>query len=217
MHLNSLGRRIQVLRESNLMTRSELAQDLGVTRKDLVEWEEGRAVPTAEQLVDLARKFSVDPRSLVEDPAEAMETQARIESEQKPVTGKKLVLAVLGLILGLVLLAGGVLVLYSMGAAGGQQESAAKSEEVAPLPECLALAEVELAAWDLDGDGVAEQVNPEGKDILLIRDGKAYALAEPLPKEQKMTAQDGVFIVKNAVGESRIYSRLRDGAIWPAG
>lgn len=217
MHLNSLGRRIQVLRESNLVTRSELAQDLGVTRKDLVDWEEGRAVPSAEQLVDLARKFGVDPRSLVEDPEEVMEVQARIEAEQKPVTGKKLVLAFLCLILGIVILAGGVLVLYSMGAAGGQQESAAKSEEVAPLPECLALAEVELAAWDVDGDGVAEQVNPGGKDILLIWDGKAYALAEPLPKGQKMTAQDGVFIVKNAEGESRIYSRLRDGAIWPAG
>ena len=217
MHLNSLGRRIQVLRESNLVTRSELAQDLGVTRKDLVDWEEGRAVPTAEQLVDLARKFGVDPRSLVEDPEEVMEVQARIEAEQKPVTGKKLVLAFLCLILGIVILAGSVLVLYSMGDGGAQQESAAKSEETVPLPESLALAEVELTLWDLDGDGVAEQVNPGGKDILLIRDGKAYALAEPLPKGQKMTAQDGVFIVKNAEGESRIYSRLRDGAIWPAG
>ena len=217
MHLNSLGRRIQVLRESNLMTRSELAQDLGVTRKDLVDWEEGRAVPSAEHLVTLARKFGVDPRSLVEDPEEVMEVQARIEAEQKPAEGKKLVLAVICLILGIVILAGSVLVLYSMGDGGAQQESEAKSEETLPLPECLALAEVELAAWDVDGDGVAEQVNPEGKEILLIRDGKAYALVEPLPKGQKMTAQDGVFIVKNAQGESRIYSRLRDDAIWPAG
>ena len=217
MQLNSLGRRIQVMRESNLMTKSELAQDMGVTRKDLVDWEEGRAVPTAEQLVALARKFGVDPRSLVEDPAEAMETQERIETEQQPVSGKKLVLAVLGLILGLVILAGGVLVLYSMGAAGDLQESAAKAEEVVPLPEYLALEEVALAAWDLDGDGEAEQVNPEGEDILLIREGKAYALAEPLAKGQKLTAQDGVFIVKNAEGESRIYSRLRNDGIWPAG
>ena len=217
MQLNSLGRRIQVMRESNLMTKSELAQDMGVTRKDLVDWEEGRAVPTAEQLVALARKFGVDPRSLVEDPAEAMETQERIETEQQPVSAKKLVLAVLGLILGLVILAGGVLVLYSMGAAGDLQESAAKAEEAVPLPEYLALEEVVLAAWDLDGDGEAEQVNPEGEDILLIRDGKAYALAEPLAKGQKLTAQDGVFIVKNAEGESRIYSRLRNDGIWPAG
>ena len=70
---------------------------------------------------------------------------------------------------------------------------------------------------DLDGDGKAEEVNPEGEDILLIRDGKAYALAEPLAKGQKLTAQDGVFIVKNAEGESRIYSRLRNDGIWPAG
>lgn len=217
MQLNSLGRRIQLLRESNMMTKTDLAQVLGVTRKELVDWEEGRSAPKAEQIVELARYFSVDPRSLVEDPAEAMETQARIEAEQKAVSGKKLVLAVLGLILGLVILAGGVLVLYSMGAAGELQESAAKSEEVVPLPECLALEEVALSTWDLDGDGKAEQVNPEGEDILLIRDGKAYALAEPLAKGQKLTAQDGVFIVKNAEGESRIYSRLRDDAIWPAG
>ena len=70
---------------------------------------------------------------------------------------------------------------------------------------------------DLDGDGVAEQVNPEGRSILLIQDGVAYALAEPLAGGQTLTAQDGVFIVKNAQGESRIYSRLRDGGIWPAG
>ena len=217
MQLNSLGRRIQMLRESNMMTKTDLAQVLGVTRKELVDWEEGRSVPKAEQLVELARYFSVDPRSLVEDPAEAMETQERIETEQQPVSGKKLVLAVLGLILGLVILAGGVLVLYSMGAAGDLQESAAKAEEVVPLPEYLALEEVALAAWDLDGDGEAEQVNPEGEDILLVRDGKAYALAEPLAKGQKLTAQDGVFIVKNAEGESRIYSRLRNDGIWPAG
>lgn len=217
MQLNSLGRRIQMLRESNMMTKTDLAQVLGVTRKELVDWEEGRSVPKAEQIVELARYFSVDPRSLVEDPTEAMETQARIEAEQKAVSGKKLVLAVLGLILGLVILAGGVLVLYSMGAAGDLQQSAAKAEEVVPLPECLALEEVALAAWDLDGDGKAEQVNPEGEDILLIRDGKAYALAEPLAKGQKLTAQDGVFIVKNAEGESRIYSRLRNDGIWPAG
>ena len=217
MQLNSLGRRIQMLRESNMMTKTDLAQVLGVTRKELVEWEEGRAVPKAKQIVELARYFSVDPRSLVEDPAEAAQTQARIEAEQKTVSGKKLVLAVFGLIVGLVILAGSVLVLYSMGAAGDLQESAAKSEEAAPLPEYLALEEVELAAWDLDGDGEAEQVNPAGEDILLIRDGKAYALAEPLAKGQKLTAQDGVFIVKNAAGESRIYSRLRDEGIWPAG
>ena len=217
MQLNSLGRRIQMLRESNMMTKTDLAQVLGVTRKELVDWEEGRSVPKAEQIVELARYFSVDPRSLVEDPTEAMETQARIEAEQKAVSGKKLVLAVLGLILGLVILAGGVLVLYSMGAAGDLQQSAAKAEEVVPLPECLALEEVALAAWDLDGDGKAEEVNPEGEDILLIRDGKAYALAEPLAKGQKLTAQDGVFIVKNAEGESRVYSRLRNDGIWPAG
>ena len=150
MQLNSLGRRIQMLRESNMMTKTDLAQVLGVTRKELVDWEEGRAVPKAEQIVELARYFSVDPRSLVEDPAEAAQTQARIEAEQKTVSGKKLVLAVFGLIVGLVILAGSVLVLYSMGAAGDLQESAAKSEEAAPLPEYLALEEVELVGLCTD-------------------------------------------------------------------
>ena len=48
---NALGRRIQVLRESNMMTRADLAQHMGVTRKEIVDWEEGRALPTAEQVV----------------------------------------------------------------------------------------------------------------------------------------------------------------------
>lgn len=217
MQMNSLGRRIQVLRESNMMTKTDLAQILGVTRKELTDWEEGRAVPTAEQIVELARHFSVDPRSMVEEPGEINAQQENAEAEQKPVSGKKLAGAVFCLLLGIALLAAGVILVYGMGSGGQQQESAAQSEEIVPLPEYLALAEVELAAWDLDGDGTAEQVNPEGKDILLIRDGTAYALAEPLPKGQELTAQDGVFIVKNTQGESRIYSRLRDGAIYPAG
>ena len=55
MELNSLGRRIQVLRESNMMTRGDLAQEMGITRKELVDWEEGRKAPTAEQIVELGR------------------------------------------------------------------------------------------------------------------------------------------------------------------
>ena len=67
-HQNKLGRSIQVLRESHMMTRGDLALILGITRKELVEWEEGRALPKAEQIVELAGYFSVDPRSLVDEP-----------------------------------------------------------------------------------------------------------------------------------------------------
>ena len=47
---NSLGRRIQMLRESNMMTREDFAQRIGVLRKTVVDWEEGKAIPTAQQI-----------------------------------------------------------------------------------------------------------------------------------------------------------------------
>ena len=75
--LNALGRRIQMLRESNMMTRADLAQYIGVTRKDIVEWEEGRVIPTAEQVMEIARQFGADPRSLL-DVEEAGQTSAAV-------------------------------------------------------------------------------------------------------------------------------------------
>ena len=217
MELNSLGRRIQVLRESNMMTKTDLAQILGVTRKELTDWEEGRAVPTAEQIVELSRYFSVDPRSMVEEPGEAAAAREAAEAERKAVSGKKLIVAVFCLLLGIALLVAGVVLVYGMGAGMDAQEPApAQSEEIVPLPECLALREVETALWDLDGDGEKELVTLE-EDVLFVQGDTAYGLAESLPKGQTLTAQDGVFIVKNDQGESRIYSRLRDGALWPAG
>ena len=212
---NKLGRSIQVLRESHMMTRGDLSQILGITRKELVEWEEGRALPKAEQIVELAGYFSVDPRSLVDEPG----TEGPEEMERPAGKGgKKLAAGVIVLVLGVFALLLGVGLLQGLSADMGEAPASSSGvEEPLPLPECLTLAKVELAAWDLDGDGEAELVNPEGKEILLLRDGKAYALAEPLGKGQTLTVQDGVFIVKNNEGESRIYSRLRDGAIYPAG
>lgn len=211
---NKLGRSIQVLRESHMMTRGDLAQILGITRKELVDWEEGRALPKAEQIVELAGYFSVDPRSLVDEPG-----QEEPEVSERPAgkSGKKLAAGLIGLALGVFALLLGVGLLQGLSADMGGAPASSGVEEPIPLPDHLALAEVELAAWDLDGDGETELVNPEGKDILLIQDGKAYTLSEPLGKGQSLTAQDGVFIVKNNEGESRIYSRLRDGAIYPAG
>lgn len=214
-HQNKLGRSIQVLRESHMMTRGDLAQILGITRKELVEWEEGRALPKAEQIVELAGYFSVDPRSLVDEPG----TEGPEEMERPAGKGgKKLAAGVIVLVLGVVVLLLGVGLLQGLSTDMGEAPASSSGvEESLPLPECLTLAEVELTACDLDGDSEAELVNPDGKDILLIQDGKAYALAEPLGKGQTLTAQDGVFIVKNEKGESRIYSRLRNGAIYPAG
>ena len=214
---NQLGRSIQLLRESNMMTREDFAQRIGVLRKTVVDWEEGRVIPSAEQLLAIAEFGGVDPRSMVEDPAQMAE--AASQPAPPAASGRKLTVGVVVLVVGVFLLLGGVSLMRGLSARMDTSAAPASSEaeETAPLPDHLALAEAELAAWDLDGDGTMELVNPEGLDILLIRDGKAYTLSEPLAKGQSLTAQDGVFIVKNEQGESRIYSRLRDGAIYPAG
>lgn len=217
--LNALGRRIQILRESNMMTRADLAQNVGVTRRDIVDWEEGRAFPTAQQVVEIARQFDADPRSLLDAEETLRETPAESAAPAVPNTKKKLTVSLVCLVLGICAALSANFLMQGL-AAGADVPAASTSaqvEELIPLPECLTLAVVETAQWDLDGDGAAELVNSGGADILFVQDGTAYALAEPLSKGQTLTAQDGVFIVKNDRGESRIYSRLRDGAIYPAG
>lgn len=217
--LNALGRRIQILRESNMMTRADLAQNVGVTRRDIVDWEEGRALPTAQQVVEIARQFDADPRSLLDAEETLRETPAESAAPAVPNTKKKLTVALVCLVLGICAALSANFLMQGL-AAGADVPAASTSaqvEELIPLPECLTLAVVETARWDLDGDGAAELVNSGGAEILFVQDGTAYALGEPLSKGQTLTAQDGVFIVKNDRGESRIYSRLRDGAIYPAG
>lgn len=218
--LNALGRRIQVLRESNMMTRADLAQNIGVTRRDIVDWEEGRAIPTAQQVVDIAKLFSADPRSLL-DVEELSQTGKTPEAQPpaKSKTEKRLLAGVVCLVLGVCAAIGAS---YLMQALSTGEESvsvsaSAQVEQAAPLPDSLPLTAVATARWDLDGDGTPELVNTAGTDILFVQDGTAYTLAEPLDGGQTLTAQDGVFIVKNEQGESRIYSRLRDGALYPAG
>ena len=217
--LNALGRRIQILRESNMMTRADLAQNVGVTRRDIVDWEEGRALPTAQQVMEIARQFDADPRSLLDAEETLRETPAESAAPAVPNTKKKLTVSLVCLVLGICAALSANFLMQGL-AAGADVPAASTSaqvEELIPLPECLALTAVETAQWDLDGDGAAELVNSGGAEILFVQDGTAYALAEPLSKGQTLTAQDGVFIVKNDRGESRIYSRLRDGAIYPAG
>ena len=222
MELNSLGRRIQVLRESNMMTKGDLAQQVGVTRKDIVDWEEGRVLPTAEQVVEIARYFSADPRSLL-DVMDGESVDA-VAADAVPTTtgGKRFVLGILCLILGLCFMLGA---LYLVQTLGGDQSSSAASSSVQqsqplPLPDYLPLTAAKIAQWDLDSDGEKEMVILEDEVLLLRKEGDnyiAYTLAQPLEKGWTLTAQDGVFLLKNAAGESRIYSVLRDGALYPAG
>lgn len=215
MELNKLGRSIQTVRESRMMTREDFAQHIGVLRKTVVDWEEGKALPTAEQIIAIAEFGGVDPRSLVDEPGQISAAPA---AEQQPKENRRLVLGIVLLVLGVMILIGGVGLMGALSAQMGQQSAPAVSEEAeAPLPGSLVLEALELPKWDLDGDGKKETVNTEGAEILFVEDGTAYGLAQPLPKGLSLTAQDGVFIVKNKAGESRIYSVLRDGALYPAG
>lgn len=220
---NALGRRIQVLRESNMMTRADLAQHMGVTRKEIVDWEEGRALPTAEQVVAVARFFSADPRALldVEDGA----VPAEQPTAPPPKAGKRLVAGLLCLALGLCAALGASALMGSLSAEGesvpASSAAASAAEELpAPLPESLPLTALPAAAWDLDSDGEKELVCLEGQALFfrMEEDGPAaYALAQPLAQGQTLTAQDGVFVLAASSGRSRIYSVFRDGALWPAG
>lgn len=215
MEWNKVGRSIQTVRESKMMTREDFAQHIGVLRKTVVDWEEGKALPTAEQILAIAQFGDVDPRALVEEP---MEDSAAPSAEKAPKKDRRMALGIVLLVLGVTVLFVGVQMLGALTARMGAESAPAVSEPAeAPLPECLVLADLELPTWDLDGDGRKEVVNSEGAEILFVSDGTAYGLAEPLAKGQTLTAQDGVFIVKNAAGESRIYSVLRNGALYPAG
>ena len=153
---NKLGRSIQVLRESHMMTRGDLSQILGITRKELVEWEEGRALPKAEQIVELAGYFSVDPRSLVDEPG----TEGPEEMERPAGKGgKKLAAGVIVLVLGVFALLLGVGLLQGLSADMGEAPASSSGvEEPLPLPECLTLAKVELAAWALERKFLARSI-----------------------------------------------------------
>lgn len=222
--LNALGRRIQVLRESNMMTRADLAQYIGVTRRDIVDWEEGRVIPTAQQVVDIAKLFSAEPRSLL-DAEELPQTgdTSEPQSPAGPKAGKRLLAGVVCLALGICAAFGAAYLMQTLSTGEGSVSvsASAQVEHTAPLPDSLSLTAVAIAQWDLDGDGEKELVNGAGADVLFIagtaEGSTAYALAEPLAQGQTLTAQDGVFIVKNEQGESRIYSVFRDGALYPAG
>ena len=51
--------RIKFLRESNDMTQSELARQLGITRSSVNAWEMGISIPSTQYIIELANIFSV--------------------------------------------------------------------------------------------------------------------------------------------------------------
>lgn len=51
--------RIRVLREKQLMTQTELAKRLGITRSSVNAWEMGISVPSTQYIVELAAIFHV--------------------------------------------------------------------------------------------------------------------------------------------------------------
>lgn len=59
VHIEMVADRIKFLRESNDMTQSELAKQLGITRSSVNAWEQGISVPSTQYVVELARLFNV--------------------------------------------------------------------------------------------------------------------------------------------------------------
>ena len=51
--------RIKALRESQGLTQSELAKQLGITRSSVNAWEQGISVPSTQYIVELATIFKV--------------------------------------------------------------------------------------------------------------------------------------------------------------
>ncbi|WP_279018234.1 helix-turn-helix transcriptional regulator [Megasphaera elsdenii] len=49
--------RLKELRMERKWTQGQLAKKMGVTRTAVVKWESGKAYPTAEKLIELARIF----------------------------------------------------------------------------------------------------------------------------------------------------------------
>ena len=104
MELNKVGRSIQAVRESKMMTREDFAQHIGVLRKTVVDWEEGKALPTAEQILAIAEFGGVDPRALVDEPGE----RAPAAEPPQPKKDRRMALGIVLLVLGVTVLFVGV-------------------------------------------------------------------------------------------------------------
>lgn len=51
--------RLRVIRESRLESREQFAKVIGVSRQTIYAWEEGRGVPTGEQLQRISRALQI--------------------------------------------------------------------------------------------------------------------------------------------------------------
>lgn len=54
-----LSERIKMLRESNDLTQSELAKQLGLTRSSINAWEMGLSIPSTQYIVELSKLLNV--------------------------------------------------------------------------------------------------------------------------------------------------------------
>lgn len=59
--------RLKELRVKKRWTQEQLAEKVGVTRTAVVKWETGKAYPTTENLIELARIFKCRVDNLLRD------------------------------------------------------------------------------------------------------------------------------------------------------
>lgn len=59
--------RLKELRMKRHWTQGQLAKKMGVTRTAVVKWETGKAYPTTEKLIELARIFKCRVDNLLRD------------------------------------------------------------------------------------------------------------------------------------------------------
>lgn len=59
--------RLKELRMKRKWTQGQLAEKMGVTRTAVVKWETGKANPTTEKLIELARIFKCRVDNLLRD------------------------------------------------------------------------------------------------------------------------------------------------------
>lgn len=74
--LDSIGTRIQALREAKGWSKRTLAERIAFNHSNVSRWESGRALPSLEALLLLAHALDVSPGALLgaeEDPAERAE------------------------------------------------------------------------------------------------------------------------------------------------
>lgn len=65
----TVGKRIAALRKSKHETQEALAQELGLTRSAICQWENGNTLPNYQNILNLAKHFEVTVGDLLNAPA----------------------------------------------------------------------------------------------------------------------------------------------------